>query len=268
MFFVARPPAPGSLARTPAVPLVVARNTRPDVDSAYARGNGRSSTSGQMRGRKNSVLQRSMTPFGIFSDKELIAEASRLAMCERQATAALIRCLMEVDARRLYLGEGCSSLFTFCTQALHLSEHAALGRIEVARAARRLPALLAHLEDGSLTVTNARMLAPHMTEGNCDELLAAARHCSKREVEEIVARLRPQPDVRSAVHKLSAPRAPEKPLAPTVSVPVSNACGGDATRPNAVAGIVTPGTHRSTVAALAPERYKIQFTASRGMHDK
>ena len=52
-------------------------------------------------------------------------------MRERQATAALIRCLIEVDARRLYLGEGYSSLFTFCTQSLHLSEHAALGRIEV-----------------------------------------------------------------------------------------------------------------------------------------
>ena len=34
-----------------------------------------------------------------------------------------------------------------------------------------------------------------MTEANCEELLTAVRHRSKREVEEIVARLRPQPDV-------------------------------------------------------------------------
>ena len=72
------------------------------------------------------------------SNEELLAEVTRLAFRERQATAALIRCLMEVDARRLFLAEGYSSLFTFCTQALHLSEHAALGRIEVARAARKL----------------------------------------------------------------------------------------------------------------------------------
>ena len=158
------------------------------------------------------MLQTCMTLFTDLSNEELLAEMSRLAMRERQATAALIRGLMEVDARRLYLSEGYSSLFTFCTHALHLSEHAALGRIEVARAARRLPAILVHLEDGSATLTNARMLAPHMTEANWQELLAAARHKSKREVEEIVARLRPQPDVRSAVRKLpSAPFTEKRP---------------------------------------------------------
>ncbi|MBA3639653.1 MAG: hypothetical protein M3541_06230 [Acidobacteriota bacterium] len=58
----------------------------------------------------------------------MLAELSRLALRERQATVALIRCLMEVDARRLYLAEGYASLFTSCTQALHLSEHAAAAR--------------------------------------------------------------------------------------------------------------------------------------------
>ena len=90
--------------------------------------------------RENTVLQTSMSLFADLSDEQLLAELSRLAMHERQATTALIRCLMEVDARRLYLPQGYSSMFAFCTQALHLSEHAAYGRIEVARAARRLPA--------------------------------------------------------------------------------------------------------------------------------
>ena len=49
---------------------------------------------------------------------------------------------MELDARRLYLGEGYSSLFTYCTQALHLAEGAAYNRIETARAARRFPMVL------------------------------------------------------------------------------------------------------------------------------
>ena len=165
-----------------------------------------------------------MTSLADLSNEELLAEASRLAMRERQVTAALIRCLMEVDARRLYLPEGYASLFAFCTEALHLSEHAALGRIEVARAARRLPALLAHLEDGSVTVTNARLLAPHMTEANCHELLAAARHRSKREVEAIVSRLRPQPDVRSTVRKLPTPHAREN------AIPADAGCFGPSRR--------------------------------------
>jgi hypothetical protein len=59
------------------------------------------------------------------SDDDLLSEVKTLAAGERQATARLIAALAELDARRLYLGEGCSSLFTYCTEVLHLSEHAA-----------------------------------------------------------------------------------------------------------------------------------------------
>jgi len=59
---------------------------------------------------------------------------------ERRAMAALIRSLMELDARRLYLGEGCSSLFTYCTRVLHLSESATLcGRRQRDRFEHRAP---------------------------------------------------------------------------------------------------------------------------------
>lgn len=85
------------------------------------------------------MLQRDMSntvrSLAHLSDAELIAKVRELAGSERHATARLIALLAELDARRLYLGEGCSSLFTYCTQALHLSEHAAYGRIEAARAA-------------------------------------------------------------------------------------------------------------------------------------
>ena len=67
-------------------------------------------------------------------DDMLLTEISRAAADERRATASLIALLGELDARRLS-GEGCSSLFTYCTRVLHLSEHAAYGRIEAARAA-------------------------------------------------------------------------------------------------------------------------------------
>jgi hypothetical protein len=207
-----------------------------------------------------------MVPFADLSNEELLVEASRLAMCERRATAALIRCLMEVDARRLYLAEGYSSLFTFCTKALHLSEHAAFGRIEVARAARRLPALLAHLDDGSVTLTNARMLAPHLTEANQQELLAAARHRGKREVEEIVARLRPQPDVPSTVRKLPTLHVIEQPLLP--GEPTAGSSAGTSRVSISQPAVMPPLPARPVVAPLAPGRYKIQFTATREMQEK
>ena len=93
----------------------------------------------------------SHTSLANLRDDELLVEVQRLVSNERRATAALLRSLMELDARRLYLREGCSSLFTFCTQVLHLAEHAAYNRIEAARAARRVPALLDAIEEGALT---------------------------------------------------------------------------------------------------------------------
>ena len=68
------------------------------------------------------------------SDDELIAETKRLVTAERAATAALLRSLMEIDTRRLYLREGCSSLFTYCTHVLHLAE------VSVAQPAPQPPA--------------------------------------------------------------------------------------------------------------------------------
>ena len=89
------------------------------------------------------MLQRGMThPANIanhLSDLALIEEVKDAAARERGATARLVALLAELDARRLYLGEGCSSLFTYCTQVLRLSEHAAYGRIEAARIARKFP---------------------------------------------------------------------------------------------------------------------------------
>ena len=114
----------------------------------------------------------------------------------------LIASLAELDSRRLYLGAGCSSLFTSCTQVLHLSEHAAYGRIEAARAARRFPLILDLLADGSINLTAIGLLAAHLTTDNHLDLLNTARHKSKRDIEHVIARRRSQPEVRSAVRKL------------------------------------------------------------------
>ena len=53
--------------------------------------------------------------------RNLLTAVAEAAAHERSTTVRLIALLAELDARRLYLGEGCSSLFTYCTQALHLS---------------------------------------------------------------------------------------------------------------------------------------------------
>jgi hypothetical protein len=101
----------------------------------------------------------SVAAFAALSDDELVERVKDLAACERRASVALIRSLMEFDRRRLYLREGCPSLFAYCTQVLHLSEGSAYNRIETARAALRYPNALEALERGDLTLTAVRLLA-------------------------------------------------------------------------------------------------------------
>ena len=91
-------------------------------------------------------------PLDRLSDEALVAHVTRLAQGERAATAALIAALAELDARRLYLAEGYSSLFAYCTERLHLSEDAAYYRMKVARAAQALPLVLERLREAGVAV--------------------------------------------------------------------------------------------------------------------
>ena len=179
----------------------------------------------------------------------------------------LIGALAEVDARRLYLGEGFSSLFVYCTRVLHLSEHAAYGRIEAARAARRFPRILDLLAEGALTLTAVTLLAPHLTSDNATQVLDAARFKTKREVEEIVAALRPQPDVVASVRKLPSPRQMSTPPLALPADPAKKDVDIAALTAQRTA-INVRSTARPVIAPIAPERYKVQLTVGRETHDK
>ena len=111
------------------------------------------------------------------SDQDLLDAVQRIVGDERQLTAQFIALIAEVDVRQLYLGQSCSSLFTYCTEVLHLSEHAAYCRIAAARCARRLPVVLKMLADGDVTLTTIKLIGPHLTEDTtrCSSLLCVTR---------------------------------------------------------------------------------------------
>src|SRR5215813_6470440 len=125
------------------------------------------------------------------SDQQLIAQVIQLARHEREATASLVAYLAEFGARKLYLVEGTASLFTYCTEVLHLSEHETYLRITAARLSRRFPVILDKLESGSVNLTTLKLLRKVLTTENHAKLLAAAEHRSKRHVEELVASVAP-----------------------------------------------------------------------------
>ncbi len=161
---------------------------------------------------------------------------------------------------------------------IHLSEHAAYGRIEAARAARRFPIILERLAEGSVTLTTVGLLAPHLTPENHRELLDAARRTSKRQVEELVARLHPQPPVATSIRKLptanpmkAGPPAPAEAAAlPGAASPPRQS--GDApalaSLPLSPPASTPPRPRPGVVAPLAPERYRVQLTASAETYEK
>jgi 5-methylcytosine-specific restriction endonuclease McrA len=211
----------------------------------------------------NTIPRSALRQLSDLSDQDLLAHLHLAAQAERDATAHLVALLMELDGRRLYLGEGFPSLFAYCTQALHLSEDAAYNRIDVARTARRFPIILDGLAAGELTIASIRLLAPHLTPDNHRDVLTRARRKSKREVELLVAALHPRPDVPSTIRKLPAPRQATASRSEERTV-VAEA---DAAVPvDALRGQHSP--RRAKMTPLTPERYKIQFTVSRETHDK
>ena len=94
---------------------------------------------------------------------ELIRALCQLVTKDRNVEADVLAHLGEVDARRLYLAEGCDSMFRFCTDVLHFSEPTAYQRIRVARVSRTYPIVLERIRRGEIHVAGVTLLASHLT---------------------------------------------------------------------------------------------------------
>ena len=212
--------------------------------------------------------------FAALSDTDLRAAVAQSAAAERAATARLVAMLAEYDRRRLYLGDGYSSLFQFCVVGLHLSESAAFTRIQAARASRKWPKVLQALLDGSVTLTAVGLLAPHFTDENVAALLTEARHQRKSAIERIVARLAPKPDAPSLVRRLP-PRAvadPRPAIAASSEVQTVPSIPPPAGSPPQASMIVpapapAPARTHAPLAPLSPDRYKLQVTIDEDTRD-
>jgi 5-methylcytosine-specific restriction endonuclease McrA len=207
------------------------------------------------------------------ADADLFRSVEHLASQERSTSVELIAHLSEIDARRAYLPRGYGSLFTYCTDTLRLSEDAAYSRILAARLARKFPVILELLGDGSVNLTTVRLLAAYLTPDNHRQVLAEATGKGKRQIEALVARLAPQPDVATSIRKL-----PEQTPSPGLSLGLSAQSAPASTQPAATlaeASLVAqplllprPPEWPPVVAPLAPERYRIQFTVGRETYER
>jgi len=174
-----------------------------------------------------------LTSLTRLSDADLVAQVKSLVARERGLTAQLVAHIAELDTRDVHLREGYESLY---------------------------------VSAGAVNLTAARLLAPHLTAANHREVLDSARGKKKREIEEIVARLSPRPDVAASVRRLPTLRLEALPPAATPVAPGASAMDPAAPAPPAPVPQETGLTAepltvpRAAVVPLSPDRYKLQLT--------
>jgi len=195
--------------------------------------------------------------------EESIARGSR-------HTAWEVTLIAEFDRRRLFAPAGYASMYAYCVARLHLSGDAAYKRIQVARTARRHPAVLAALAEGRVHLTGLNLLAPHLKSlapEQVNELLAAATHRTKMQIELLVAERFPTPDVKAEVRAIPPTplQAPGLIAESTLECAeqtqlVANKDGELAPAQVGVPVVMVQRPEYARVAPLAPQRYGVQFT--------
>jgi RuvA, C-terminal domain len=187
------------------------------------------------------------------TDHVLLRDLATLVAQDRSTTAAMLAHLAEVDARRLYLPAGYPSLHAWCLGELGMPEDAAARRIRASRAAREFPAILPALADGRLHLSAVVMLAPHLTSGNVEDLIATATHRTSAEIRLVLAERFPHPELMTWVTPASSPGTCHE-----------NVC--ERSEQPALARVTEPP--RATVKPLASERFGLQVTISEQTREK
>jgi hypothetical protein len=191
------------------------------------------------------------------SDQELLDGVFAAITREFEDVALVVAHIAEMGKRKLFAGEGCSSLKTYCMEVLHLTEDQAYSRIAVARVARKFPVVLDMLADGLVHLTAVDRLGPSLTQENHLAILEEATFKSMAQVEEIVARLRPKPPVPSSIRKLGSSSGQDE--------------GGEGFFGSGTAGgpdeeareehVPPSRARRSAISPLAPASHDIHITA-------
>jgi hypothetical protein len=229
---------------------------------------------------------------GLVSDDQLRQNLATLLTNGYRTEARIVAHLAELEERKLHTKDANESLFAHCTGRLGLSNSEAFHRITVARVARQFPVIFELLERRELHLTAVCLLRDYLTAENHCELLAAAAHKTKWQVQELIARRFPRPDVASSVRKLPARAlpAPDLPSPPAPSLPAQTAgVAAQLAQPGAAqaAPLVAsalpfpfatragsePGVEKSIGSKVLIEptseaRYRIQLNASSSLKEK
>jgi hypothetical protein len=187
---------------------------------------------------------------------------------EARSTAVVLSRIAEVGARELYRDEGYLSMYEFLIHDLHYSEGAAYKRLYAARAAWRFPLLYLAVAEGKLHLSGVVLLAKHLTEANVAELVDAATHKTKAEIEHLIVNHFPRPDLPERLQAIAPPAWLAELSRGKVDAtprPSESPCPGTAVELSP--GKVEPSAPPSRMTPLAPQRFGFQCTMDQETQD-
>ncbi len=216
---------------------------------------------------------------GGISDEQLRSELAALLASGCRTEARIIAHIAEVEERKLHSKDGCSSLFEYCVKRLGLSESEAFHRLTAARIARRFQVVFTMIERREIHLSAVCLLRDYLTLENHLELLAEASYKTKVQVQELLARRFPRPDVVSRIRKLPSPvvsapahsinDAPSADGAPAVasgSPSAGSVSAAPSAAPREASIPVVPA--RALIEPTSEARYRIQLNASAALKEK
>jgi hypothetical protein len=236
-------------------------------------------------------MKKTSRPLPRLDDHALRKRFMVLVANDRQTTAELLRCIDEIDRRKLWAEDACGSMFAWCLEFFHMSEAMVSKRIRAARTARAYPLVFEMVERGEIHLTGITQLAAHLTEENHRAVLTRAKHLTMREIEHLVAELAPKPDVASRIVKLprrAASQEGNQESAQLVDSPPKTSTPSVSSEPDQLQPNEPPGMQLSSgpdpvalavsptkatckplghVAPLSPRRYKVEITIGEETHD-
>jgi hypothetical protein len=115
------------------------------------------------------------SPLGLPGVNELEVEIVELALRLSTGTYELLVLIGEFDESGSWARSGALSCAAWLADVCGIEISTARNQVRVARAMRALPRLDAAMADGDVSYAKARVLAPHLSEGNAADLVSIAR---------------------------------------------------------------------------------------------
>ena len=196
-------------------------------------------------------------------DATLLGRLHQLVSRERAGVATLLVHLAEVEARKLHVAAGYSSMFDYCLREFRWTEQTTVKRLRAARCAREYPVILDAIADGRLNVSGVVMLKPNLQPESADELLGQAFGKSRAELELLLATRAPKAAVPTKI------RGVESGVVSPGTVELMTSPGN---RETAAITETAPESRRSApkppvkLTPLSPERFAVQVTIDRETH--